>query len=384
MSEYILKHRNEDVLEFNIDKESNNVDYINILDSKFSPLNTKSSEISKIVSFNSWLIGRSIPDSRDGVERLRKKYNVNNLKDIMIAKYGLSLSDHYWIERHPFKKKWEDINLFNNRYSEIIGSFIFDRKIKLVNDINDYFYDPNTSTGGKLRKYWKYDNKNNINYLVKGGSSIYKQEPFNEYFASLLLKELKFKNTEYIIKKYDNNWVSLCKCIADNNIEMISANDICRKYGIARTYESLINIGESKHCSNFKDDINRMIICDYIIENTDRHWSNFGVLRDSNTSSWISVIPIFDNGYSLWNNDFVDNSKSSQSLSFDETNDDCMKLVKINDYIEKLPDIVDIFEKAFDKYENKERKDSLRKGIEIKQKEIRNKFEIINYNKNNW
>ena len=43
-----------------------------------------------------------------------------------------------------------------------------------------------------------------------------------------------------------------------------------------------------------------MIVCDYILANKDRHFNNFGVIRDVNSLDFIKVVPIFDNGCSLW------------------------------------------------------------------------------------
>jgi len=295
MMDYLLKHRNINVAEFRIDKETNNVDYVNILDEKFSPVNIKASEGGKLVSFNNWLINRCIPNSRDGVERLKREYKVNDLKIIMLALYGLSLSDHYWVDREPFNKKWENVNLFDN---------------------------------------------------------------------------LNFKYTPYFAEKHGKEWVSLCKCIADKNVELVSADDICKRYGIEKSYEAFVKLGEEKECSDFKNDINTIIIADFLIENTDRHWNNFGILRDGETGKWIGTIPLFDNGYSLWNNDFIDINKASSCLSFEETNIDCLKYVNINSYIKNVPDMIDIFDRAFNKYENSERKNALRGVIKIKQKEI--------------
>jgi len=372
--EYILKHRNTDVAEFRIDIETENVDYVNILDNKFSPVNIKASEGGKIVSLNNWLINRCIPSSREGIERLKKEYNINDLKIIMLSKYGLSLSDHFWIDRKPFNKKWENINLFENRYSDVMGKILFDPKLKLVSDIKGSLYDPNTSTGGRLKKFWQYNEKSNLNYLIKGGSGERKQEPFNEYFASLLINSINFKCTPYHVENIGNEWVSVCPCIADKNIEMISADDVRRRYGIGKTYEALLKLGNEKVCLGFKDQLNMMIIADYLIENTDRHWDNFGILRDGETGAWISTIPLFDNGYSLWNNDFVDISKTSDSQSFEETNEDCLKYVNISKYIKKTPNIVEIFDIAFEKYENADRKNDIRKALIIKEREVMEKI----------
>jgi len=39
---------------------------------------------------------------------------------------------------------------------------------------------------------------------------------------------------------------------------------------------------------------------DYIIANKDRHWNNFGAVRNAKTLEWIGLAPIFDSGTSLW------------------------------------------------------------------------------------
>ena len=43
-----------------------------------------------------------------------------------------------------------------------------------------------------------------------------------------------------------------------------------------------------------------MIVLDYIIANEDRHFNNFGLLRDPETLEWIGAAPVYDSGTSLW------------------------------------------------------------------------------------
>ena len=44
-----------------------------------------------------------------------------------------------------------------------------------------------------------------------------------------------------------------------------------------------------------------MLVFDAVIYNEDRHFGNFGILRDNNTGEIKSPAPIFDNGLSLFN-----------------------------------------------------------------------------------
>jgi len=370
-NEYILKHKDTDVLEFRIDKNSK-IDNIKVINNIFCPINDKASEKSQIESFNIWINNRYIPNSRDGIEKFKQKYNIDDIKQIMINMYGLSLSDHYWIEREPFNNKWKDINIFENQYSELFGTILFNKNFTIKANFKGYDYrTPDVTTIGMLKKQWKYNEEEKKSYLIKGGSGIYKQEPFNEYYASLLLDEMNFEHTTYHVEKENNENVSVCPCITDINTEIVSANDLRLKYGIGKSYEALKLLIKKEGNINIVHSINKMIITDFLIDNTDRHWYNFGILRDSKTGSWIKAIPLFDNGYSLWNNDFVDSNIVSESSSFADSNEECMKYVNVEEYIVKFPDMVNIFDYAFEAYKNKKRKMELRKGIKEKMEDMR-------------
>jgi hypothetical protein len=48
------------------------------------------------------------------------------------------------------------------------------------------------------------------------------------------------------------------------------------------------------------DGLARMFACDYVLANRDRHWRNFGVMRDVETLRGTRLAPIFDTGSCLW------------------------------------------------------------------------------------
>ena len=44
-----------------------------------------------------------------------------------------------------------------------------------------------------------------------------------------------------------------------------------------------------------------MLVFDAVIYNEDRHFSNFGLLRDNHSGKILGAAPVFDNGLSLFN-----------------------------------------------------------------------------------
>lgn len=71
-----------------------------------------------------------------------------------------------------------------------------------------------------------------------------------------------------------------------------------------------------------------------MIANEDRHFNNFGLIRNAETLEWIGVAPIFDCGSSLWHRTLETQIKpKSPSLSckpFKKTHSEQLKLV--NDF----------------------------------------------------
>ena len=60
-----------------------------------------------------------------------------------------------------------------------------------------------------------------------------------------------------------------------------------------------------------------MVLLDYLLVNEDRHFNNFGIIRDANTLKWLDVAPIFDSGESL-NNFNIENVTNEEGRFFSE------------------------------------------------------------------
>lgn len=262
----------------------------------------KMNEINK-VEFNKWWKNRQIPASRKGLKEVLHNSNVYDKDnfDLLDAKaYGLSLSDQYWVKGVEEEISWESINFFDNEFSEDIGKILFNGgKTALNLNLNT----PDMTSNGNYEKRWKIIDGER--YLLKAGSKIYNQEPFNELIATKLYERLLNKDeyVEYSVIFDDDKAISKCKNFITKDTELVPA------WKINEYYEFLDDEDKYTHyirCLNnlgIKDAetlTDKMIVCDYIIANKDRHFNNFGVIRDVNTLKFIGVAPIFDNGCSLW------------------------------------------------------------------------------------
>ena len=76
-------------------------------------------------AFNDWWTDRSIPASRSGIREALEKLKVSSTKMLLTRCYGLSLSDQYWIRPEDSGLRWEEINFFENDFSDDIGDVLF-------------------------------------------------------------------------------------------------------------------------------------------------------------------------------------------------------------------------------------------------------------------
>jgi hypothetical protein len=252
----------------------------------------------QIDSVNSWWAGRRIPASRVGIKELFWQLNDISLDFLAEKSLGLSLSDHYWI-RPTEEIKWEDVNFFQNTFSEDIGQLL------ITGDWNGGdLHSPDNTSDGVLRKRWKIiDGKR---CLIKGStSSLMQTQTFREVFAGKIA-ELLFKPFESEIEFVTPYWLindkdiyySVCPSFITTDTEYVSFNQINRAY-TRQTGQTQFTF-----CRDFYKDfeyvLDLTLILDYIILNEDRHFGNFGMIRDTNNGEWKYPAPVFDSGSSLF------------------------------------------------------------------------------------
>ena len=101
-----------------------------------------------------------------------------------------------------------------------------------------------------------------------------------------------------------------------------------------------------------------LIVFDYIIANEDRHFNNFGFIRDAKTLKFISPAPIYDSGASFGFDKLTSDIKANHDIiskPFKQNPLEQLKLVKSFDWIDisSLNTIKDNLLSLFKQYESK-------------------------------
>ncbi len=285
------------------------------------PLNLKQNE----EGLARWLKYRSVPKNREFVDKFLSKLglNHNNTKGVIDICKGLSLNDSYWVVDKSFTKTFKECNLYQNRFSNILGLIAFTGYGSSIK--TPFLSSPELTTNGMLAKCWR--RINGRIYLYKAGTSGYANaglEPYSEFYASQIAKALGVKHVDYNLSKWKGKLCSVCELFNDLDTSYIPIGYLVEKGGVSGVIEYLKSLGDS-----FYNDFLDMILLDAIIVNTDRHYGNFGLMIDNKTNKPICFAPLFDHGASLFAygtdddeflniNNLIEYSKTRNAVMYDD------------------------------------------------------------------
>ena len=331
-------HKNVLVADLDLDNETGHIlKIIKIFNVQHFPVGiVDKNGIADRVALNDWWVDRSIPASRSGVKKALEILNISNPKILLTKCFGLSLSDQYWIKPQNQDISWENVNFFDNEFSEDIGDVLWGKQLN-KDDVN--YHSPDNTSDGCLKKRWKIVNGKRC--LLKSGSTPFMQQPFNEVIASIIMERLNIPHVSYSVIFDENGQpYSVCEDFITGNTELVSAWRVIqanKKRSDISVYQHYINCCELYGVKNIVHAIDQMIVVDYIIANEDRHQNNFGLVRDANTLDWLYPAPIYDSGSSLGYDKLTNQILSGKTIEckpFKKTHEEQLNLVTSFDWID--------------------------------------------------
>ena len=244
-----------------------------------------------------WLEHRVIPKNRAFVDEILKSLNLSlgNTKGIIDVCKGLSLNDSFWIVPQGFEGSFAQYNLYENRFSEILSLVAY---TGIGQTHGAFSTSPELTTNGMLPKAWRLIEDDGI-YLYKGGSSGAAntgQEPYSEYYACQIAQAMGLNAVTYELENWKGILASKCKLFTDIDTAYIPVGRIIRTGGLKACLDYYAELGE-----DFEEDMRSMLVFDAVVYNADRHFGNFGILRDNHTGAIIAPAPLYDHGLSLFN-----------------------------------------------------------------------------------
>lgn len=245
----------------------------------------------------SWISHRNIPRNRAYVDNLLSSMGLsaNRPLDIIRLSKGLSLNDCYWIVDEGFDGSFESSNLYDNRFSRVLGQIAFTGYGSSTGSVISS--SPEFTTNGMLPKCWR--RQNGVIRLYKGGTegaSNTGNEPYSEFYAYQIAELLGIDAVRYNLTKWKGRLCSVCDLFTSKDVSFVPVGRVVKTGGFAAVKAFYESLGEE-----YVKALNDMLLLDAVIFNADRHYGNFGFLVDNRTNKIIAPAPLFDHGNSLLN-----------------------------------------------------------------------------------
>lgn len=295
---FSLKLYNQDLLTFDYDNlplsgEECRILWVDEDNKNLLPIGLKLTERGII----SWLKSRVVHKKRANAEILLTKLGLsfNDIIGIIRVSKGLSLNDSYWVVEDGFDGKFENYNLYENKFSRTLALIAYTGHGSSV--ARGFTSSPEFTTNGMLKKCWRrVDGKI---YLYKGGTmgaANTGKEPYSEFYAAQIAQIMGIKHVDYNLRQWKGMLSSVCELFTDINTAYVPIGRFVGKDSLLAIAQLLKDYGEE-----FYNEFADMLVFDALIFNTDRHTGNFGLLVDSHTNKVKAFAPVFDNGFSLFN-----------------------------------------------------------------------------------
>lgn len=229
-----------------------------------------------------WIQHRYMPPLRPEAARLLKAANALSTDELMFGSYGLNLSDQYWFKPPASPLKWEDVSFYRNGYQA-----------------GQPHRSPDSSTPGALEKHW--ERRGEENWLLKASSTHEEREPYNELLATRLMERI-MEPGEYVpysVERVRGRTLSACQSFATEHRGFVSANEVATYAGATEGrdfYRAYVRACEDLGISDARTALAKMIVCDHVMANFDRHRANFGLMRNAESLEEWAIAPLFDHG----------------------------------------------------------------------------------------
>ncbi len=296
---FVLMNREHEIRQVTYNRRRKGFTHVGtLLDKERAPLGIFGQRgTSDAVAFDMWWRGRGIPATRAEIQQILDDAGVLVPEELIMRNLGLSLSDQYWIRPQGVQLKWGDINFFNNDFDKVSETTEPFSPVSTTAGAH-----PDNTSDGNLSKRWVVQNGRRV--LLKGGGAN-NQEPYNEVVATDLHKRMLQADDEFVSYHLIND-AGTAECACENFLtdeeEFVPAIYVDRllpERNDLNHFQHYVRCCKSLGINGIELALYKAIVCDDIIANGDRHYRNFGVIRNVETLA-CRPAPLFDSGSCLW------------------------------------------------------------------------------------
>ena len=146
---FILKHKDLDVAMMKMDVRTGMIEYVLAV---YLPEELPADCAPDGTGLGEWWKLRAIPDSRKGIRQVLSRLSEETCQSLMLSSYGLSLTDHYWIQPVGQELYWKDLNFYENDFTDELGDILTDSERSRSGSDGISKLSPSVSVNGDMKK----------------------------------------------------------------------------------------------------------------------------------------------------------------------------------------------------------------------------------------
>lgn len=238
-------------------------------------------------SFDDWIENRKAYKHNQSLKKLMLDLGCNKKEGFIKVTNCSSLNDAYWVYDTKTNRTWNKINLYDNKFNEVVSRLAFEGFGLYGGDLSSTT--PELTSDGSYKKCWK--RLNGSIYLYKQGKDIGFNsglEPYCEVMASELNEKVCIDSVKYTLSMLHRKITSCCELFTNKDIGYVPLSKILP---LNITFKDIQNYFYELGA---EEKFREIMVMDAITFNVDRHLGNIGVLVNNDTQVPIDIAPNFD------------------------------------------------------------------------------------------
>ena len=245
---------------------------------------------------------RRIPKNRAFAEAVLAPYGIaaSDTKSIIDLTKGASINDSFLVTAFDDPTTFAECNLFDNDFNVALQIAAYTGVIS--EGALQAGLPSELTASGSFPKAWRIIGGKRVLYKAGGVSKAAELaiEPYSELLAFQVARAMGLNATAYGLTRWRGSVCSTCELFNTKDVSFVPLYSALPREGIARlglnrAMEYYFAIGPRE-----TDEFLSMLTFDSVIANKDRHFGNFGVMRENATGDVLRMAPLFDHNLSLF------------------------------------------------------------------------------------
>lgn len=260
-----------------------------------------------------FLGSRRIPKNRTFAQEVLQPYGISldDTKGIIDITKGASINDSYLVMAEGDPTTFAESNLFENDFNVALQIAAYSGVIS-GDALRSGGVPSELTASGSFPKAWRVVNGKRV--LFKAGDvrpfAGKRITPFSEHLAYQVAKTMGISAVPYQLERWRGQLCSTCELMNTKDVSFVSlysalTREQISRFGLDSALEFFFAISPEASTAFIS-----MLTFDSVIANKDRHFGNYGVLRDNATGKVLGMAPLFDHNLSL----FCDEGDAELSL----------------------------------------------------------------------